>query len=114
MRQKLKVFWSKELVREFEEAINLITNMDPLAKELFVGLIRNSSEKNKSIALVLEGEDPVAVIAMKKRDSSWIHLNHYLYPGANFPCKEGYFARSLKILKKNLWTSWWRRRNFRS
>ena len=108
LRRTYRVRWFRDWNRTLGAALDVLPEMDGCSHELFQMLATNPGPAIKQIALVTEGDAPVAVVALRKRTEDWVPVTHYIVPGSLFPVREGCLSSVAAVLGVNLQLALWR------
>ncbi len=106
--QGLRAVRFDEWNREADEALRHLPEPEMLPHELFRGLMSLRDGAQKSIVIVKEGDEPVAVVGLKQRWGRWEPVTQWIVPGALFPVRDGYLSRVLAMLGTKVKVGWWR------
>jgi hypothetical protein len=74
---------------------------------LFRLLVNNPSHARKRLALVTDGEDPVAVVGLRRRNLHWDLITEGVVPAGLPPCEPGREIDALSALGLFVWVNEW-------
>jgi hypothetical protein len=92
------VAWSNTWGPEHDAALRLLPEMERCSHDLFARLARNPSAAKKRFAIVSRDDTPVAVVALRKRQSFWEPVTEAAVPWCLFPALPGDHAAVLQTL----------------
>lgn len=111
-RSSLKTHWFDHWHPDLDGALAVLPEMETCPNELY-RLIGDPEDSlvPKRIALLTDGDQPMAVIALRRELRRWTPVTTWVVPGALFPIDDGNILRALRALRPldaPLFMSWWR------
>jgi hypothetical protein len=106
-RSTLKTHWFSRWDRTLDDALRVLPEGETCSHELFRLLASNPSPARKRLALVTDGDDAVAVVAVRRRNRHWDLVTDSVVPSALPPCVKGREIEALSALGVFLWVNEW-------
>jgi GNAT superfamily N-acetyltransferase len=100
--RKLAVTWFDAWHPVLSDALAEMPEAGTCPHELTELLMRCDSPTTRKVALVKNGNDPVAVIALRRKGRHWEPISHSICPGYWIPAKENWRLASLVALRKDV------------
>ena len=94
----LEVAWFDGWHHVLDNALHELPEMEHCPHELFRLIMQNPSSTPKRIALVMKGDDPVAVIGLRKKGRHWLPAIQGIIPECIAPARDGYLFPALGAL----------------
>jgi hypothetical protein len=101
--------WFEHWEPVLDDALRVLPESETCSHDLFRVLATNASPAPKRLALVLDGEDPIAVVALRKRNYHWDLVTEGVVPYAFPPCAAGREIDALHALGLFVWVNEWER-----
>jgi hypothetical protein len=92
---------------DIEAALRILPAPANCPRELYQELLdRNSPERR--VVVISDGDDPLAVTGLRRRNWCWEPLTNWIVPGHLFPVQSGQLSQALGAIEEPLFVSWWR------
>jgi len=103
----LRTHWFDRWGRALDDALCVLPESETCSHDLFRLLVNTPSPAQKRVALVTDGDDPVAVIALRRRNLHWDLITEGVVPAALPPCLPGREIEALSALGLFVWVNEW-------
>ena len=105
----LRVAWFDNVTADVEGAVRMLPECESCPHETYLEILQASLGFATRIAVVADDSGPAAVIALVRRSRLvWEPLGNWLFPGPEFPARDGMYVEALKALRLETPVAWWR------
>ena len=105
----LKVSWFDHVAGEVDDALAALPECAMCPHDLYRALVQTPRPARVRIALVADGDGPVAVIGLAQSGAlAWEPITNWLFPGEGFPARPGRAVDALAALGVEAPVAWWR------
>lgn len=94
--------------RDVDAALQILPAPANCPRELYRELLECGSSDERRVVVVAAGDEPLAVVGLRRRQWSWELITNWVVPGHLFPVKPGQLAEALRAIEEPLFISWWR------
>ncbi|MEX0749362.1 MAG: GNAT family N-acetyltransferase [Dehalococcoidia bacterium] len=103
----LKAHWFDRWECALDDALLALPEGETCSHDLFRLLVNTPSPAQKRVALVTDGDDPVALIALRRRNLHWDLITEGVVSAALPPCLPGREIEALSALGLFVWVNEW-------
>lgn len=108
-RRRLRAHWFDKWHDSLDDALKLLPETETCPHDLFRLLVDNPSPARKRVALITEGDAPLAVIGLRRRNFHWDLISEGILPAGMPPCLPGREVDALSALGLFIWVNEWER-----
>ncbi len=89
-------------------ALQILPEAANCPRDLYQALLEGDGTGQRRVVVVTDRDEPLAVVAMRRRGLSWGLLTNWIVPGYLFPVKPGRVDQALGAINEPVFVSWWR------
>ena len=89
-------------------ALQILPEAANCPRDLYQALLEGDGTGQRRVVVVMDRDEPLAVVAMRRRGLSWGLLTNWIVPGYLFPVKPGRVDQALGAINEPVFVSWWR------
>jgi hypothetical protein len=105
---RLKVRWFQEWHADLDAALAALPSMETCPHDLYRELMLTRGPVEKRIGLILQRDEPIAVVGLRRDGTHWAPVTNWVVPGALFPVADGRVVDALTHVGLPLFVAWWR------
>lgn len=107
LNRGLQVAWFDRWHNVLDNALRELPEMKGCSHELFRLVMQNPSPTRKRTALVMDDQQPVAVVGLREKGRYWLPAMQGIVPGCIAPAREGCLFPALKALGVDVRIAGW-------